>query len=478
MTKPLDLAFKLSSNITQPFLPKALIDVIAEQLLDPALKDMDAFANRIWEVYRTELKFLCLSAGTNPILNSDDMNSWANLLSWMTVELQNWTQQADVGSSKLCTLLILADFQDQDESFWQSAPASIGRNGELLAILECYVRSIKVASPLDTWRMPISAAATEEKINQADMSGDWETLGEILPIDQGFPSPTLRQTVKFLSHFGFDRLASAAKGVNQIGVAFFIVEILGINKALQLAVENVSLHIKFSSVFKACDCRQRAELNTVAQEMLKRILLEVSANEGVWLPWMKVFNKYPERFPHIQTALGSTLAFGHLHAITNYVESVKLNTNPRDERGIVADCLRIFHQEADLETRRHMWRTAYKRWQEWGFDQNSEHSSLSKFSWSALDYAIVGYFVECLTTTELETEIQRIIALIDTVDRGWHASISDCISARNRFWSQLQPLTHARHVLVNHGDWLMKDSEYILNYPPAVESYNQLKYCV
>lgn len=477
MTKLLNVAFAAALNIGQPNPPQAVMAAIAAQKVDPGPRDMEAFANRIWEAFQHELKFLSAASTTNAVPNDDDMNRWANLLSWMIVELRDWTQQTDVGSFKLDALLILADFQSQDGDFWHAAPDSIGQNDALLAVMGDNVRSLKADSAPDRGRAPISTAEADKNLKCADATADWETLGEMLPhMDQSFYEPALRQTVKFLGRFGFDRLVMAAKKINQIAVAFFVVQALGVNEALRLAVENVSLHMKFTSVFHACNRQQSESLDTAAQVALEQILVRISTNEAIWLAWMKVFNTYPVRFPYIQTALGITLASVPLHAIANYVESVELNTSPSEGRNMFADCLRIFHQKANLEIRQHLWRTAHKRWQEWDFDRNAAHPFLPKISLAAIDYAIVGYFVECVPAAELELEIQSIIERINMVDRGWHSSISDCISARNRLLSQLQPLMHARHVLANDCDWLKKDRVFVVDLPPVAALYMQLKY--
>ena len=82
-----------------------------------------------------------------------------------------------------------------------------------------------------------------------------------------------------------------------------------------------------------------------------------------------------------------------------FVHSIGLRAKPAgpDEgRRCVAACLREFRTTATPERRRALWTLAFARWSSWQFDVAAPDTHLLKICWAELDYAVVGYAVECM----------------------------------------------------------------------------------
>jgi hypothetical protein len=82
-------------------------------------------------------------------------------------------------------------------------------------------------------------------------------------------------------------------------------------------------------------------------------------------------------------------------------------------------------------------------------------------NWSDLDYAVVGYALECMTEAARSEAMESIRHQISALENHWYKSFSDIITAYNRLVSQFQPYAHASLVARNDGDWLPETNTYL-----------------
>ena len=193
------------------------------------------------------------------------------------------------------------------------------------------------------------------------------------------------------------------------------------------------------------------------------MLVDVSADSELWSSWMRVFNRYPVRFAGLQRSLGNALSKMHQAAVAQYVESISLHSRPHDERHLVAVCLDAFRASADLPHRQALWTAAKRRWEQWDFDADEQEGSLFEISWSALDYVVVGYFVECAVAPQRNERISSILSEIGAIDRKWFRSFTAFLTARNRLLSRLQPIAHANAAIDDNLQWLSTTRQYELD---------------
>ena len=92
-----------------------------------------------------------------------------------------------------------------------------------------------------------------------------------------------------------------------------------------------------------------------------------------------------------------------------------------------------------------------------------------------LDYAIVGYAVECMTVQQRDEKCAAVVAELSSIDELWHASETDFIQSVAGILSVLQPYVFARQIGVN-DDWLMAEGRYILPFDPQTEPYKAMLY--
>jgi hypothetical protein len=76
-------------------------------------------------------------------------------------------------------------------------------------------------------------------------------------------------------------------------------------------------------------------------------------------------------------------------------------------------------------------------------------SSLGSIVGSELDYALVGYAVECLSKNENDARAQDLVNQIKQIENDWHSSLSSLRNRRYSLLSALQPL-----LAVKEADWL------------------------
>jgi hypothetical protein len=120
---------------------------------------------------------------------------------------------------------------------------------------------------------------------------------------------------------------------------------------------------------------------------------------------------------------------------------------------------------------------AHTRWEIWNFDEGNRETHLFNVHRSPLDYALVGYAVECLDQAGRDDAVEDTRRRLETVEDAWHPSISDIVTAWNRLLSHLQPYAHAAEVLSKGKAWLAETGMY-MPFDPRTERYLPLKYRV
>jgi GNAT superfamily N-acetyltransferase len=428
-----------------------------------------------WDVFQSEYGIFFAASASRDTHSPNDESKWADLLGWIIAELRTWPGQGDPRPRRLQTILAITRTMDWDNTFWPALPDDIGANERFVAALVNNIQTARIELSSGFGTRP-SAAGMIKKFNIADVDGDWVVLGEMYPwIFDYTDAPIYAQAVRCLHRFNFSALAVATNTITRTSAAGIVAGALNADDSLKLGKESTSLHQKFCCTFRGL--YRREPLSNDAQQNLTDILVQVAADPSTWRAWMAVFNTYPSRFPTLQAPLGVALASIDLLGIAAYVDSLRLQVMPQGERAQVAQCLRAFRDLADPSKRQTLWAAAAMRWQNWDFGRLDTDSYLMEVSGSVLDYAIVGYFVECVAADERDCRIKGILSNINLVDREWHPSLPHCIAARNRQLSRMQPLVHAGKIIGKGQDWLHEDQRYTID-AGAANHYFELKYRV
>jgi hypothetical protein len=289
---------------------------------------------------------------------------------------------------------------------------------------------------------------------QADGASDWERAGELLShVDIGHADAAFLMAVRLLRHFSPEAVNRAARKAEDLHTATALVRIAGPEGALKLAEASGSRRVLFAAIFEYVGMRSSpptADFET----MLADLLVGAATDDDLWTAWMKVFNAYPSRFPNLQRPLGVALARGPARAREEYAGSLVPGIHSLGQRPHVTRCLESFCAAGAEEVRRSLWRLLHDQWVKWSFGKSEADKVLIEVTPSVLDFAVVGYALECLSSAELDERVQSLEQTCSQLDRTWHRSAVACKSEWNRLQSAMRPYRHAQHAARSSGRWL------------------------
>lgn len=453
--------------------PSRLLDAI--QLEDNPLQSINEIdaGNRLFDAITQEFGFIRHIRASGRELSQEERAQWVALLRWLIRELREWNVEDDEKYCKLTALFITACHSDFEDSIWTLLPAEIGDNANLLKAVGKLIDSChcEVSAPAFVSHVPIWEKEAVETFQKADTEMDWPAVANFLrSLESRFIQSFFhKQAVRLLFRFGFDQLIIALSNIRTLD-AIQVADTLTNEQKFQLGKTSDNPYVQFGCAYRALMWNKTA-LSDNEASLLSELLLKVSNNEGHWKRWLQVFNHYPVRFPVMQKSLGKALASSSGSALIAYVESIALSTYYNESRSLVGDCLQVFRQESALDHRQTLWRAAFKRWNEWSFQENEAEAHLFEISGCELDYAIVAYVVECMTDDEREAALEKLREKLQAIELNWYRDVSDLKTAWNRYLSQFQPFQHALQVGQDSEAWLVKDRQYL----PYQDSDNYLK---
>ncbi|MEA2873863.1 MAG: hypothetical protein QOH67_3839, partial [Hyphomicrobiales bacterium] len=385
-------------------------------------------------------------AGVRP--SNPDMKKWSALLRWVLDELSGWSANKDTQQRALAAVFIAGTMSDIDHELWKLLPNPFGMNQRLVEMLQAMLKACKVVidAPLHV-REPIFTKAAIERFSAANAVKDWKEINECL---DGFgdyisASPLQTQATRILLRCGKDGFMSVLAGVDDALLATSFVGAIGDeDTCLELAVACNSQHFEFAALRGSANRRQSAPMGSAANSLL----VKLSADPRRWHDLMDIFNRYPVRYPRLQKALGRALASVPLAAIQDiaaiHLHDVAFDDGGRDN---VAACLRAFREQATRDQREAMWRLAYDRWSAWDFARSESETNLLQIRGSVLDYAIVGYAIECLDINTAAKTRSDILTRCLGLHQNWYVSATAMTTGWNRCLSSFQPFGHGEHIL-------------------------------
>lgn len=172
---------------------------------------------------------------------------------------------------------------------------------------------------------------------------------------------------------------------------------------------------------------------------------------------MWVLNEYPGRYPELQPSMGRALSVAPTHARTTYIATLSMNDLSKPETTLA---LETFREVANEASRKELWTAAYQRWTAWDFGTTEQSKSLFSVKVSPLDFAVVGYFVECANSDERASIATKLKNRAIELERDWHSDMSPAITERFKLISTYQLLAHAECVLSTQPSWIAGDTLY------------------
>lgn len=466
MTPTLQNAIVASAKRGDAIVPATLLAVLSKEETPLHALSHSDYGNTFFDALNHDFPFFPFDRIGNRQFKSDEFERLSGLIRWLVSSLHTWTKTIDPDRSLLGALFVVLQSLQADQSFWLQMPPSISKNTELMNVLAELVSCSQFEfSARDFDAVPIWEEEAIEEFKQADQAGNWVEIGKswrqfenVMP-----PSFIFTQAIICLAHYSFDQVVLVADSVSQTIKAMIISKALSPNMRLRLAAASSSPYIEFCCVYAATTALGRVQpLQPIDPKLLVPILVKVSADGKKWDAWMEAFNHWPTRFPSIHAALGEALALMSEDALQSYIESTNmltLDASNDEGRQLTTDCLRAFKSNANVEKRRYLWKLAYNKWSIWDFNPSCL-GQINKICYSVLDYAVVGYLVECMDEDKCRTARDGVTTLLCSVDEAWYVSVSDCITEWNRLLSKFQLYAHAVNTQETGEDWLRGSKEY------------------
>jgi hypothetical protein len=467
---PNDLICELvneASALGEEAVPSELLAAIAMDANPLASLQESDRGNAFFAALHRDLPFT-MRVGAGAPLQEDERSRWVSLLRWLLAQLRQWDSNADPRQEKLVAILVMAQAHDGDGALWRAVPADVFQNAALAARFEAFVSNFTMTfgargiGPEPIWEREAvdRLLAVEGKCDWANMGDAWRPFQDLI-----HPSALQTQAVRFLSCADLARLAKAVVNVKQVAVAMMVAQILDTHHRLLLALASGNHFIEFSCAYVTLNGRRLRPTSLSGEAgLFTRLLAKIAPDAMRWRGWMTVFNTYPVRYPALHPCLGEALASAPETAIDAYVNTIHLFPHPvsqADEgRRNVAVCLRAFRTRASADQRRLLWQRAHKRWLAWRFDAADNNTHLLAVSRSELDYAIVGFAMECLDSTAQTEALTEIGSWLRAMEYAWYKSEADIKSAWFRELSIFQPYAHAVQVGATTEDWLIETRVY------------------
>lgn len=477
-----DILLSAMTKATQPGpleAPECLLEVI-EKGSDPfvAISDRGG-CNKLLEAIRSEFAFIDVVRVSGKPPSDTDFDKLIGLLRWLIRESTGWNAEADPRRTRLVAILIVGQFTTMEANFWGVLPNAFRPNDDLLSALERVISGLTMSFTTRGLAAPIWELEAVEQFEKADAESDWIGIAQGWQLMENgfFPSIAISQSAHCLDRFAPARLVQAVSALRRTAPVMSVVLSLSPKASLRLGSRSTNPHVQFAATYISVSRpTNRESLDDDSKKYLVKILESVSKDELRWAAWMRVFNFFPSRFPELQTPLGCVLADANDTAVQAYVNAISLHWSGQQARYSVADCLRAFRGKADVKKRKALWSFAYQRCMSWRFGINGSTNRLSGISQCELDYALVGYAVECLDGDQRQYMIASLIEQLQTVENNWHPEITDCLSEWNAVLSEMQPLFLAINIEGTDADWIDGKPTMRLPFDPDKEAYVILKY--
>lgn len=459
--------------------PESLLAVIEEES-DPFVSISDReVCNKLFEAIRSKFAFIDLVRVSGKPPSDTDFDKLIGLLRWLIQESTNWSSEADPRRTRLVALFVVGRFTTMEANFWGAVPNDFRPSDDLLGALERVISGLTMSFTTRGLAAPIWELEAVEQFEKADAESDWIGIAQGWRlIENGFfPGIAIAQAAQCLDRFAPARLVQAVSALRRTAPVMSVALSLSPNASLRLGSRSANPHVQFATTYISVSRpTNREPLDDDSKKYLVKILENISKDELRWAAWMRVFNFFPSRFPELQTPLGCVLADANDTALQAYVDAISLHWSGQQARYSVADCLRAFRDKADVKKRKALWSFAYQRCMSWRFGINGTADGLTRISQCELDYALVGYAVECLDGGQRQHMIASLIEKLQTVENNWHPGITDCLSEWNAVLSEMQPLFLAINIEGTDADWIDEKPTMRLPFDPDKEAYVTLKY--
>jgi hypothetical protein len=428
-----------------------------------ALSDMER-SNALFVALTEGFEFFAFIRATQKLPTKDTQDKLVSLLRWVIHACHNWTQESDPKRAVITSIFVITRYCENGGPIWRTISAEVA-NDDLQRELSYLLANSKLEFGLqDLGRSPAADRIELDRLKKADEEGDWQWLAERLRwVDlRMVPTTFVNQAVQYLLRFDRKGLVAAASAARQTIYLLQILEPLSDIEGCDLAVDSNNVYCEFAAMYKASLTRNAREDpgdSPERQKALSCLIEKVGRDSTKWDHWMLTFNRHPMWFSRAALALGQALAELPESAFSAYIDSIVLTTMRSRGREVVAETLGAFRGLANLTKRQMMWTLAHERWKLWNFGTGDVGIALINTAHSEVDYALVGYAIECITDAARQQELEAIRSELSALELTWFKDVSAFGKAKNVLLSRFQPYAHAA---LEPDNWLAAN-----NYTPV-----------
>jgi hypothetical protein len=388
--------------------------------------------------------------------DESEIHSFDCLFLMLIEQLKQFPEKPEEQSSAIIKILAISAFIEHEDKLW---PEVLKTNIQISATLIDKLKETFVESRVDSRAVLADGHLSEEQTNfvlSEIVDKDWRSVEWTLDRLWSRIWLRIKQTSgAALFHLAPDALASAIEGLEDFfDITSYIVHTPS-HHHLKIAVASSNWTFKFWALQQSA---RRAAAGQQAFDVEWEALLSEAAQIPVeWARWMWVMNEFPSRYPAIQPALGRTLSGASVDALGGYLTTLSMNDLSRPA---VTQAFEAFRSSAPETARRALWAMAFKRWQHWDFGTTEGSKSLFRVVSSALDFAVVGYFIECVDSQARDAFAADLARRAQAMEHAWHPNESTVLTARFKLISAYQVIAHAESVIFNQPSWLPSDTLY------------------
>lgn len=427
-----------------------------EQLLDPALPDNDRhiLENNVCQSLDEQCPWL-QPTGQTSSPTAEDTETFAGVIRWLQISIADWSPS----DTNLIALVLTIGHIARNNRLLQTLPDTFIQNPAFIKEISSIISHITSAYIPCLGFSRNEAQLRISELDQALTDNNWNYINDnYIYLESIIPSTLTTSCINILNRWNSCALTDACNNIHNIFRAYTIISVLDQHSTLNLASKTTSNTMRFACVYGKLH-QPHHDLSEAEVTLLSNAFIAASKCAKTWKGWMAIFNRYPSRFPTIQSSLGKALAKMPDESIFTYIDTLELSAFNNEVRKLVTTCLSQFKSIASKEKRSVAWQYAYSQWDKWSFGKNhSESSLLMKISRSTLDYALVGFYLECKTSKEREEIIQNLVGHLSKIGNLWHSSKMDCTAVWCHIQSTLQPVIHAENVAKTQCDWISETS--------------------
>lgn len=409
--------------------------------------------------------------GLKDSLTQNERNALKGILQWIIQELCVWDEAEDNNAKCLALIFIISNILI--ENLWELIPFTVINNPKINTFLEGRFNKFQTNIVIpQQQQVPIWEKEAAQQYMEAIKEKDWQHLANNWHIWRNSPKLDQANTFQyqmflFLLNYSPEQLISSTELYEDF-IGFMLIcreHNFSLLQRFQLALNTTNELFRFVLLFSLeLNNNKYHDLMDSEADCFALIFQKIGSNIDQLRHWLMIFNRYPVRFPIFAEGFGVYLSkYASETEIDLYLESIKveainLQNGYYDTREILGMTFQKFAAVAECDVRKLIWNKCYCKWLAWNFGQAEEHYHLNEVHLSNIDYALVGYFVECKEPGDREEIVRSILKNIDSIfTKDWYASQSVVMTELYNLLSKLQPICYAsevdKDVLIS---WLMK----------------------